>query len=47
VNPTGKTTLGPDLAAGDRQFVTIDDETVLAAARSDPARLPRSLPRVV
>jgi predicted AAA+ superfamily ATPase len=32
----GKTTLVRDLVAGNREFITMDDETVLAAARSDP-----------
>ena len=26
-----------DLIAGNREFITMDDDTVLAAARSDPA----------
>ncbi|MGA7928049.1 MAG: AAA family ATPase [Candidatus Sulfotelmatobacter sp.] len=32
----GKTTLVRDLVAGNREFITMDDDTVLAAARSDP-----------
>jgi len=32
----GKTTLVRDLLAGNREFITMDDDTVLAAARSDP-----------
>jgi hypothetical protein len=32
----GKTTLVRDLIAGNREFITMDDDTVLAAARSDP-----------
>jgi hypothetical protein len=39
----GKTTLVRDLAAGRRQFFTLDDDTTLAAARSDPAGLVRGL----
>jgi len=33
----GKTTLVHDLVAGKRVFLTMDDDTALAAARSDPA----------
>jgi hypothetical protein len=32
----GKSTLVRDLVAGNREFITMDDDTVLAAARSDP-----------
>jgi predicted AAA+ superfamily ATPase len=32
----GKTTLVRDLVAGKREFITLDDDTMLAAARSDP-----------
>jgi predicted AAA+ superfamily ATPase len=32
----GKTTLVRDLVARNREFITMDDDTVLAAARSDP-----------
>jgi uncharacterized protein len=39
----GKTTLVHDLIGGKREFVTMDDDTVLAAARSDPTRLVRDL----
>ncbi|MDR3793585.1 MAG: ATP-binding protein [Terracidiphilus sp.] len=39
----GKTTLVRDLAQGKRAFFTLDDDTVLAAARSDPAGLLRGL----
>ncbi len=39
----GKTTLVRDLVAGKREFLTLDDETILASARSDPAGLVRSL----
>jgi len=35
----GKTTLVRDLVAGNREFITMDDDTVLAAARSDPIGL--------
>jgi uncharacterized protein len=38
----GKTTLVRDLVAGRREFLTLDDETVLESARSDPAGLVRS-----
>src|SRR6202789_4242160 len=41
----GKTTLVRDLVAGNREFITLDDDTVLAAARSDPTGLVRSLDR--
>jgi uncharacterized protein len=41
----GKTTLVRDLVAGNREFITMDDDTVLAAARSDPTGLVRSLDR--
>jgi predicted AAA+ superfamily ATPase len=41
----GKTTLVRDLVAGNREFITMDDDTVLAAARSDPAGLVRALDR--
>ena len=37
----GKTTLVRDLVAGNREFITMDDDTVLAAARSDPTGLVR------
>jgi|SRR5215469_10436714 len=42
---SGKTTLVRDLVAGNRAFITIDDDTVLAAARSDPTGLVRALDR--
>jgi uncharacterized protein len=32
----GKTTLVRDLVAGNREFITMDDDMVLAEARSDP-----------
>ena len=41
----GKTTLVRDLVAGKREFITMDDDTVLAAARSDPTGLVRALDR--
>src|SRR5579872_3851308 len=37
----GKTTLVRDLIATEREFVTMDDDTLLAAARSDPTGLVR------
>jgi hypothetical protein len=33
----GKATLVRHLVAGDREFITMDNDTVLAAARRDPA----------
>jgi len=39
----GKTTLVRDQVKGKREFLTLDDDTVLASARSDPAGLARSL----
>lgn len=39
----GKTTLVRDLVPGDRAFFTLDDETVLAAARNNPSGLLRGL----
>ncbi|MGH9606985.1 MAG: ATP-binding protein [Terracidiphilus sp.] len=39
----GKTTLVRDLVKGRRQFITMDDDTLLASARSDPAGLLRGL----
>jgi len=41
----GKTTLVLDLVTGNREFITMDDDTVLAAARSDPTGLERALDR--
>ena len=41
----GKTTLVRDLVAGNREFITMDDDMVLAAARSDPTGLARALDR--
>ena len=40
----GKTTLVRDLTAG-RKYITLDDDTALAAARSDPAGLLRGVDR--
>lgn len=41
----GKTTLVRNLVAGSREFITMDDDTVLAAARNDPTGLVRDLDR--
>jgi uncharacterized protein len=41
----GKTTLIQSLVGGQRTYLTLDDETVLAAARSDPHGLVRGLDR--
>ena len=41
----GKTTLVRDLVKGKREFLSLDDDTLLAAARSDPAGLLRGLAR--
>ena len=41
----GKTTLVRDLVAGNREFITLDDDTLLAAARNDPTGLVRGLDR--
>jgi predicted AAA+ superfamily ATPase len=41
----GKTTPVRDLVAGKREFITMDDDMVLAAARSDPTGLGRALDR--
>jgi uncharacterized protein len=41
----GKTTLVRDLITSKREFITMDDDTVLAAARSDPTGLVRDLER--
>jgi len=41
----GKTTLVRDLVANQREFITLDDDTVLAAARSDPTGMVRDLDR--
>jgi uncharacterized protein len=42
----GKTTLIRDLVSGNREFLTLDDDTVLASARSDPAGLIRGLDKL-
>lgn len=42
----GKTTLVRALVGGHRRYLTLDDETVLAAARSDPAGFLRGFDRV-
>lgn len=42
---SGKTTLVRDLVESHRRFITMDDETTLAAARTDPTGLVRSLDR--
>ena len=41
----GKTTLVRDLVAGNREYITLDDDTLLAAARNDPTGLVRGLER--
>jgi len=41
----GKTTLVRNLIAGEREFITMDDDTILASARSDPTGLVRDLDR--
>ena len=41
----GKTTLVRDLVGGRRTYLTLDDDTVLAAARTDPAGFLRGLDR--
>jgi hypothetical protein len=41
----GKTTLVRDLVTGQREFITLDDDTLLAAARADPTGLVRVLDR--
>lgn len=43
----GKTTLVRQFVHGDRVYVTLDDDTVLEAARSDPAGFVRGLDRAV
>lgn len=42
---SGKTTLVRDLVARNREFITLDDDTLLAAARNDPTGLVRALDR--
>ena len=41
----GKTTLVRNLIAGEREFITMDDDTILASARSDPTGLVRDFDR--
>jgi predicted AAA+ superfamily ATPase len=43
----GKTTMVRDFTGPDRHYLTLDDETVLAGARADPAGLVRNRERVV
>ncbi len=43
----GKTTLVREFASGDRAYITLDDDTVLSAARSDPAGFMRGLDRAI
>ena len=43
----GKTTLVREFVAGDRAYLTLDDDTVLEAARGDPAGLVRGLDRAI
>ena len=42
----GKTALVHDLLGGDRDYLSLDDGTILAGARSDPVGLIRRLDRV-
>ncbi len=44
---SGKTTLGRKLAGGDMAYMTLDNATVLAAARSDPVGFVRGLDRAI
>jgi predicted AAA+ superfamily ATPase len=44
---SGKTTLVREFVASDRAYITLDDETVLEATRSDPAGFIRELDRAV
>jgi uncharacterized protein len=43
----GKTTLAQDFVGADRPYLTLDDATVLAAARNDPAAVLRAVPAAV
>lgn len=43
----GKTTLVRGFAADGRRYISLDDETALAAARDDPAGFLRPLDRVI
>jgi predicted AAA+ superfamily ATPase len=44
---SGKTTLARDLLGDGRTYLTLDDETTLAAARSDPTGFVRGLDRAI
>ena len=44
---SGKTTLVRDFAVKGRRYISLDDETVLTAARNDPAGFIRPLDRVI
>jgi len=44
---SGKTTLVRKFAAADRAYITLDDDTVLEAARGDPAGFMRGLDRAI
>lgn len=44
---SGKTTLAKHIAGGDFTYLTLDDPTVLAAARSDPTGFVRGLDRAI
>jgi predicted AAA+ superfamily ATPase len=43
----GKTTLVRKMDEESRRYITLDDQTVLAAAQSDPAGFVRGLDRVI
>ena len=43
----GKTTLVKKMGDGDRTYITLDDQTVLAAAQSDPAGFIRGLDKAI
>lgn len=43
----GKTTLVRDLIAGDRRYLTLDQETTRRSARADPTGMVRGLDRVI
>ncbi len=44
---TGKTTLVRQISGPDRQYLTLDDPNLLAAARADPLGFIRDVDRVV
>ena len=44
---SGKTTLAQGFVDADRPYLTLDDATVLAAARNDPAAVLRGVPAAV